>query len=109
MLHQLLGATVVVQPKFAADEALDLIQRHRVSTTFMAPTLLQRLVDAQRDRPRDISSLRALILGAAPCPYERKVRAEAAFGQGLSEFDGATDTRINTVLSPADQLRKPRS
>jgi fatty-acyl-CoA synthase/long-chain acyl-CoA synthetase len=108
-LHQLLGATVVVQPKFAADEALDLIQRHRVSTTFMAPTLLQRLVDAQRDRPRDISSLRALILGAAPCPYELKVRAEAVFGKVLWEFYGATETGINTVLSPADQLRKPGS
>src|ERR1700694_246446 len=108
-LHQLLGATVVVQPKFAADEALDLIQRHRVSTTFMAPTLLQRLVDAQRDSPRDVSSLRALILGAAPCPYELKVRAEAVFGKVLWEFYGATETGINTVLRPEDQLRKPGS
>jgi fatty-acyl-CoA synthase/long-chain acyl-CoA synthetase len=108
-LHQLLGATVVVQPKFAADDALDLIQRHRVSTTFMAPTLLQRLVDAQLERPRDVSSLRALILGAAPCPYELKVRAEAVFGKVLWEFYGATETGINTVLRPDDQLRKPGS
>jgi fatty-acyl-CoA synthase/long-chain acyl-CoA synthetase len=108
-LHQLLGATVVVQPKFAADEALDLIQRHRVSTTFMAPTLLQRLVDAQRDRPRDVSSLRAILLGAAPCPYELKVRAEAVFGKVVWEFYGATETGINTVLRPEDQLRKPGS
>ncbi|MGH7761574.1 MAG: AMP-binding protein [Candidatus Dormibacteraceae bacterium] len=108
-LHQLLGATVVVQPKFEADDALDLIERHRVSTTFMAPTLLQRLVDGQRDRPRDVSSVRALILGAAPCPYELKVRAEAVFGRVLWEFYGATETGINTVLRPADQLRKPGS
>jgi len=108
-LHQLLGATVVVRPKFDADQALDLIQRHRVSTTFMAPTLLQRLVDAQRDRPRDVSSLRALILGAAPCPYELKVRAEAVFGKVLWEFYGATETGINTVLRPDDQLSKPGS
>ena len=108
-LHQLLGATVVVQPKFAADDALDIIERHRVTTTFMAPTLLQRLVDAQRERPRDVSSLRALILGAAPCPYELKVRAEALFGKVLWEFYGATETGINTVLRPEDQLRKPGS
>ena len=108
-LHQLLGATVVVQPRFDADAALDLIERHRVSTTFMAPTLLQRLVDAQRDRPRDVSSLRAIFLGAAPCPQELKVRAEAAFGKVLWEFYGATETGINTVLRPEDQLRKPGS
>src|SRR5258708_26693929 len=36
-LHQLLGATVVVQPKFAADDALDLLQRQPVSTTSLPP------------------------------------------------------------------------
>jgi len=109
VLNVLLGATVVVQPKFQADEALDLIERHRVTTTFMAPTLLGRLVDAQERRPRDVSSLRALILGAAPCPYALKLRAQAAFGQVVWEFYGATETGINTILRPEDQLRKPGS
>ena len=108
-LHQVLGATVVMQPTFEADDALDLIARHRVTTSFMAPTLLQRLVDAQERRPRYTTSLRALILGAAPCPHALKVRAEAAFGQVLWEFYGATETGINTVLRPEDQLRKPGS
>ncbi|HXC77172.1 MAG TPA: AMP-binding protein [Candidatus Acidoferrum sp.] len=108
-LHQLLGATVVVQPKFDADAALDLVARHRVTTTFLAPTLLQRLVDAQERQPRDVSSLRAVLLGAAPCPVPLKERAEAAFGQVLWEFYGATETGINTVLRPEDQLRKPGS
>ncbi|HSS60517.1 MAG TPA: AMP-binding protein [Candidatus Limnocylindrales bacterium] len=109
VLHQLLGATVVLQPKFDADGALDLVAKHRVTTAFMAPTLLQRLVDAQERNPRDASSLRALILGAAPCPYPLKVRAEAVFGQVLWEFYGATETGINTILRPEDQLRKPGS
>src|SRR6266478_3179617 len=108
-LHQVLGAMDVIQPKFEADGAHDLIERHRVTTAFMAPTLLQRLVDAQERRPRDLSSLRALILGAAPCPQALKVRAEAVLGQVIWEFYGATETGINTVLRPEDQLRKPGS
>jgi acyl-CoA synthetase (AMP-forming)/AMP-acid ligase II len=108
-LHQVLGATIVVQPKFEAEGALDLIAHHHVTTTFMAPTLLQRLVDAQVRKPRDVASMRALILGAAPCPYPLKVRAEAALGQVVWEFYGATETGINTVLRPEDQLRKPGS
>ncbi|MHB8589174.1 MAG: AMP-binding protein [Candidatus Dormibacteraceae bacterium] len=108
-LHQALGATVVVQPKFEAGEALDLIERQRVTTVFVAPTLLQRLVEAQQQMPRDTSSLRGIFLGAAPCPYELKVRGEAAFGQVLWEFYGATETGVNTVLRPEDQLRKPGS
>jgi acyl-CoA synthetase (AMP-forming)/AMP-acid ligase II len=109
VLNQILGATVVVQPKFDADQALQLIERHRVTTTFMAPTLLHRLVEAQESNPREVSSLRAIFLGAAPCPYALKVRAEKAFGQVLWEFYGATETGINTVLRPEDQLRKPGS
>jgi len=31
-LHQVLGATVVTQPRFEADGALDAIERHRVTT-----------------------------------------------------------------------------
>jgi acyl-CoA synthetase (AMP-forming)/AMP-acid ligase II len=108
-LHHLLGATIVVQPKFDAGGALDLIEKHRVTDSFMAPTLLQRLVDAQERRPRDLSSLRAIYLGAAPCPYALKVRAEAVLGQVLWEFYGATETGVNTVLRPEDQLRKPGS
>ncbi len=108
-LHQVLGSTLVLQPRFDAEGALDLIERHRVTTTFMAPTLLHRLVDAQEKRARDTSSLRAVILGAAPCPEALKVRAELALGKVLWEFYGATETGINTVLRPEDQLRKPGS
>lgn len=109
LLYQVLGATVVVQPKFDADQALEEIERHRVTTSFMAPTLLMRLLDALERSPRDVSSLRAIFLGAAPCPHALKVRAEKAFGQVLWEFYGATETGINTVLRPEDQLRKPGS
>jgi fatty-acyl-CoA synthase/long-chain acyl-CoA synthetase len=108
-LHQVLGATIVIQPKFEAEDALDLIARYGVTTAFMAPTLLQRLVGAQEIKGRDISSLRALILGAAPCPHALKVRAQAALGPVLWEFYGATETGINTVLRPEDQLSKPGS
>src|SRR5260370_17039032 len=76
-LHQVLGATDVIQPKFEADGALDLIERHRVSTAFMAPTLLHRLVDPQEHRPRTLPSVPALNLRAAPCPLALNVRADA--------------------------------
>jgi acyl-CoA synthetase (AMP-forming)/AMP-acid ligase II len=108
-LHGLLGATVVLQPRFEATAALDIIERHRVTTTFLPPTLLQLLLEVQEAHPRDLSSLRAVLLGAAPCPYALKVRAERVLGRVLWEFYGATETGISTVLRPEDQLRKPGS
>ena len=110
-VHLLMGATVVVQSRFDAVEALQLIDRHRITNTFMAPTLLQRLCDIPEEIAVtfDTSSLRAIILGAAPCPYALKVRAIERFGQCLWEFYGATETAIVTILRPEDQLRKPGS
>ena len=110
-LHLLLGSTIVIQPKYDPVETLQLIERHKATTTFMAPTLLQRLCDVSEEvfSCYDISSLRAIILGGAPCPYTLKERAIQRFGQCLWEFYGATETAIVTLLRPEDQLRKPGS
>ena len=105
------GGTIVIMPSFDPEQALALIDRHRVTTTFMAPTLLHRIMDLPEEvRARyDVSSMRGLILGAAPCPFSLKERAIAYFGETLYEFYGATETGFNLVLRPEDQLRKPGS
>jgi fatty-acyl-CoA synthase/long-chain acyl-CoA synthetase len=105
------GATVVIMPRFDPEEALRLIDRHRVTTTFMAPTLLHRIMDlpAETRARYDVSSMRGLILGAAPCPFTLKERAVSYFGETLYEFYGATETGVNLILRPEDQLRKPGS
>ena len=110
-LHAILGSTIVIQPKYDPVEALELIDRHKVTTTFMAPTLLQRLVDVPGEvfSRYDVSSLRSIILGGAPCPYVLKVRAIERFGEHIWEFYGATETAFVTILRPEDQLRKPGS
>ena len=110
-LSQLLGATVVIEKRFDAAEALRLIERHGVTTTFMAPTLIARMLNLPEDLKAgvDHSSLRQIIAGAAPCPISLKEKCIAYFGEVLWEFYGATETGINTVLRPEDQLRKPGS
>ena len=107
----LVGGTVVVMPKFDAEAALATIERHRCSSTFMAPTLLKRIVDlpaAVRAR-YDVSSMRAIVMAAAPCPMRVKEDVIAYFGPVLYEFYGSTELGINTILGPDDMLRKPGS
>ena len=110
-LNMLLGATIVIQPKYDAVEGLKLIERHKITTTFMAPTLLQRLCDVPQETfsHYDTSSLHSIILGGAPCPFVLKERAIARFGEHLWEFYGATETGIVTILRPEDQLSKASS
>jgi acyl-CoA synthetase (AMP-forming)/AMP-acid ligase II len=108
---QMVGGTVVVMRKFDPQEALRLIERHRCTTTFMAPTLLKRIVDLPAEvRARyDVSSMRSLVIAAAPCPMRVKEQALAMFGPVLYEFYGSTELGVNTVLRPEDVLRKPGS
>src|SRR5260370_34346835 len=77
----------------------------------MGPALLERLVrvPAEVFSRYDVSSLRSIILGGAPCPYVLKVRAIERFGEHIWEFYGATETAFVTILRPEDQLRKPGS
>ena len=81
------------------------------TTTFMAPTLLQRICDLPEEvfSCYDTSSLHSIILGGAPCPHVLKVRAIERFGECLWEFYGATETAFVTILRPEDQFRKPGS
>jgi len=110
-LQQILGATLVAMRHFDAEGALRLIAEHRVTTTFMAPILVKRILDLPDDVKRryDVSSMRALLVGAAPFPGEVKRRAAAYFGDVVYEFYGATETGILTVIGPDELLRKPES
>jgi acyl-CoA synthetase (AMP-forming)/AMP-acid ligase II len=105
------GGTVVIMPKFDAEEALALIARHRVTSTFMAPILLKRIVDLpEAVRARyDVSSMQVIVVAAAPCPMKVKEDVLRDFGPVLYEFYGSTELGMNTLLRPEDVLRKPGS
>ena len=107
----LFGQTVVVMRKFDPEDALRLIARHRCTTTFMAPTLLKRIVDlpAEVRARHDVSSMRSIVVAGAPCPMRVKEEVLAYFGPVLYEFYGSTELGIDTVLLPGDMLRKPHS
>jgi acyl-CoA synthetase (AMP-forming)/AMP-acid ligase II len=107
----LFGCSVVVMKRFDPETALATIERHRCTSTFMAPTLLKRIVDLPREvRARyDVTSMRVIVVAGAPCPMKVKEDAIRCFGPVLYEFYGSTELGINTILRPEDVLRKPGS
>jgi acyl-CoA synthetase (AMP-forming)/AMP-acid ligase II len=107
----IVGATVVIMPRFDPERALAEIERRRCSSTFMAPALLKRITDLPAPvRARyDVSSMRTIIMAAAPCPMTVKEAVVAYFGPVLYEFYGSSELGVNTILPPADVLRKPGS
>ncbi|HML08588.1 MAG TPA: acyl-CoA synthetase [Xanthobacteraceae bacterium] len=104
-----LGEVLVLMPRFDAEELLRLIERERIDTIFMVPTMFVRLLklpQAVRDR-YDVSSLRFVIHAAAPCPIEVKKAMIEWWGPVIWEFYGGTETGPVTLASSEDARRKP--
>jgi long-chain acyl-CoA synthetase len=106
-----IGGRVVVMRRWDAEEALRLIEQHRVSITHMVPANFIRILDLpeeQRNR-YDLSSLRVVLHAAAPCPIPVKRRIMDVFPPGtVWEYYGASEGG-GTSISPDEWLRKPGS
>ena len=102
------GHTVVLMDKWTPEGTLERIERYRVTTSHMVPTMFTRLLrlpDEVRER-YDVSSLRAMIHSAAPCPVHVKQAMLDWWGDVVWEYYGATEGG-GTVASPADWRKKP--
>jgi len=105
------GHTTVLQARFDPEEMLRLIERHRITSMHIVPTMfvrLLRLPEPVRWR-YDVSSLRFVIHGAAPCPPEIKRAMIEWWGPVINEYYGSTETSVPTLASSADALKKPGS
>jgi long-chain acyl-CoA synthetase len=87
------GATVVLMDHWDAEEALRLVDEHRVTHTHMVPTMFHRLLSLPDDvRSRyDTTSLRNVLHGAAPCPVPVKRRMIEWLGPIVVEYYAATE------------------
>lgn len=93
---------VLMSGGFDADMALELIERRRVTTLFLVPTMIQRLLSSPRCAATDLSSVRRIVYGAAPIPQDLIRRALDTFGDVLSQSYGQSEIVPITCLTPAD-------
>ncbi|HEY4397620.1 MAG TPA: AMP-binding protein [Acidimicrobiia bacterium] len=102
------GVAVVVMPAWDPEDALRLIERHRVTHTHMVPTMFHQLLVLPDDvRARyDVSSLRNVLHGAAPCPVGVKQRLIEWWGPVVNEYYAATEG-LGTWVDARTWLQKP--
>ncbi len=91
---------------FDPAEALDLIERHRVTESLGVPTMLAAMAEEQHANPRDTSSLRLMAHGGSPIATEVIKRTRSAFPTaGLVEVYGATElSPLATILVDEELL-----
>jgi long-chain acyl-CoA synthetase len=108
-----IGATTVIMPTWDAREWLRLVQQHRVTRAFMVPAHFIRLLEVPEEERAeyDVSSLRLIVHGAAPCPVpvkQRMIEWLAPLGCEIHELYGASEGGA-TKIGPAEWLEKPGS
>lgn len=102
LAYLFLGAPVVIMD-FTPAGCLDLIERHKVTKTVPVATMLNMLIQEQRARPRDLSSLRLCGTGGAPINPEVVRRASMEWGCDFVQYFGQTEAAHHfTYLSDTD-------
>jgi len=103
------GAKIVLQARFDAEEMLHLIAQHGVTHMHVVPTMFVRLLKLSatvRDA-YDLSSLRFVVHGAAPCPPHVKQAMIEWWGPVINEYYGSTETGITVWHDATEALHKP--
>ena len=100
-----LGGHVVVMPKPDLGDYLALVQRHRVTHSFLPPTLIYMLLDHPDLAATDLSSLQCLWYGAAPISPVRLAEALEKLGPMAQIFGQTEAPMMISTMAPADHYR----
>jgi long-chain acyl-CoA synthetase len=106
MAVQQMGGTVIVMERFDAEQALDLIEKYRVTHAQWVPTHFVRMLKLPDDvRARyDISSLKAVWHAAAPCPVPVKQAIIDWWGPIVGEYYAGTEGNGFHAIQAAEWL-----
>ena len=95
------GVTVVTLPRFDLEQALSLVQAHRITRFFAVPPVVLALAKHPAVDSYDLSSLVQVFSGAAPLGAEIAMEAEKRIGCEVVQGYGMTE------LSPVSHTTPP--
>ena len=104
------GLGIVLMDGWSPEETLQLIERHGITHTHLVPIMFHRLLalDDEVKQRYDLSSLRLVLHGAAPCPVDVKRRMIEWWGPVIEEYYAATEGG-GTYINAKEWLERPGS
>ena len=87
------GATVIAMEHFDAEDALKLIEKHKITHSQWVPTMFVRMLKLPEEvrTKYDVSSLKVAIHAAAPCPVPVKEQMIDWWGPVIFEYYAGTE------------------
>ena len=104
------GLGLVLMDAWSPEETLRLIEQHGITHTHLVPIMFHRLLSLDDDAKQryDLSSLKLVLHGAAPCPVDVKRRMIEWWGPVIEEYYAATEGG-GTYINSKDWLERPGS
>jgi acyl-CoA synthetase (AMP-forming)/AMP-acid ligase II len=97
------GARIVTLPRFELEAFLAMVQEHRVTVVAAVPALARALARHPLVDRYDLSSLRLVLIGAAPCPTEIERACQERLGCAVGQSFGMTE--LAPIALPEEQWR----
>jgi len=103
------GSSLILQPEFEAEAALDLVEALGATVHYGVPTVFAAELRVQRKTPRDLRTLRLGLVAGAPMLEELYASVEAELCPGLLTAYSLTETSsVLAVTRPQDPEEKRR-
>jgi fatty-acyl-CoA synthase len=100
-----LGGQVVIMPKPDLGEFLELIERQRITHTFLPPTLIYMLLQHPQLAAAKLDSLQCFWYGAAPMSAARLEEALHKIGPVMAQLFGQTEAPMMiSMMSPREHF-----
>jgi len=100
-----LGGRVVIMPKPELGDFLCLIERHRVTHTFLPPTLIYMLLQHEKLASTQRDSLQCFWYGAAPIAAARLEQALRTIGPVMAQLFGQTEAPMMiSMMAPREHF-----
>ncbi|MGP4049956.1 acyl-CoA synthetase [Streptomyces sp. 2A115] len=101
-----LGGEIVIMPTPDLTDFLAQVERHRVTHTFLPPTLIYMLLGHPALATTDLTSLRCLWYGAAPMSAARLEEAIDRIGPVMAQLFGQSEAPMMiSTMAPEDHFR----
>ena len=103
--HMAKGAKVVIMPGFDAEELLKTVEKERITTLYLVPTMIVMLINHPNLDQYDISSVRTIRYGASPIAPNVLKKAIGIFGDVFLQGYGLTEASMPvTLLTKEDHI-----
>lgn len=100
-----LGGEVVIMPKPELGAFLENVQKHKVTHTFLPPTLIYMLLEHSDLAGTDLGSLQCFWYGAAPISPTRLEEAITKIGPVMAQLFGQSEAPMMiSTMAPKDHF-----